>query len=90
MVDQQALGKARLALPVSGRPTRQGRRKDRRRDERRARAELAEEAADRRADDKADPEGRADEAEVARALLGPGDVGDRRLRRGIAAAEDAR
>jgi hypothetical protein len=64
--------------------------KDRGGHERRARADLAEKAADRRTGDKADAERRADEAEVARALLGLGDVGDRGLRRSIAAAENAR
>src|SRR3546814_19664536 len=51
---------------------------------------LAQKAADRRADDEADAEGGADEAEVACTLLRPGDVGDRRLRRRIAAPEQAR
>src|SRR3546814_21161892 len=51
---------------------------------------LAQKAADRRADDEAEAEGGADEAEVACTLLRPGDVGDRRLRRRIAAPEQAR
>src|SRR3546814_6899949 len=59
----------------------------RRRHEGRARPDLAQKAADRRADDEADAEGGADEAEVACTLLRPGDVGDRRLRRRIAAPE---
>jgi hypothetical protein len=51
------------------------------REERRARAERAEEAAERRPQDEADAEGRADQPEVLRALLGRGDVGDERVGR---------
>src|SRR3546814_4995659 len=40
--------------------------------------------------DETDAEGGADEAEVAGAVFGRGDVGDRGLRRGVAAAENAR
>src|SRR3546814_4982580 len=53
-------------------------------------AHLAEKAADRRPRDETDAEGGADEAEVAGAVFGRGDVGDRGLRRGVAAAENAR
>ena len=63
---------------------------DGRRDEGRAWPDLAQQATNRRPRDKTDPKGRADEAEVARTILGLCDVDDRRLRRGIAAAEDAR
>ena len=62
----------------------------RRGDKRCARPDLAQKAANRRSGDEADTERRSHKAEIARPLGGGGDVGDRGLCRGIAAAEDAR
>jgi hypothetical protein len=51
--------------------------------------ELAEDAAERRAEDEADAEGGADQPEALGAVLGRGDVGERRGRRAERRAEHA-